>query len=360
MKYKIISVVGARPQFIKCAPVSKQLRKVFKEVIVHTGQHYDYKLSESFFKELEIPVPDYNLEVGSGRHVFQMANIMLKFDQIVEKENPDAIIVFGDTNSTAATAIVAAKNNIPLIHIEAGLREFTKFVPEEVNKLLTDAVADIYFSPTDTGVKNLSAEGKIKNVYNVGDVGIDLINNNLDKINSNSSILQKFNLEKGNYFFVTCHRAANTDDKEKLEKILSVFGELNVPVVFPMHPRTTSAVEKHNLGHLLQPEHIITMDPIGFWDTQTLLRNAKMAITDSGGIIKEAYFHKVPAVIIDTQSEWVETIEEGWNYLAGPDNEKILNRIRTYTTPNVHSNCLGDGTASKKIVEIIEKYLNDV
>ena len=356
---KLISIVGARPQFIKCAPVSKALRSDFNEIIIHTGQHYDYALSQSFFDELGIPEPKYNLEVGSGRHIFQMAHIMLKLDEIIHKEEPDAMVVYGDTNSTAASAIVAAKNNLPLIHVEAGLREFKKHVPEEVNKLLTDSVTDIYFSPTQTGVVNLKDEGKETNVYNVGDVGIDLIHQNIDKINEHIATFDRFSLKQKQYYFMTCHRAANTDDKQKLVQILSVLSELDRPVVFPIHPRTRKAIEKFSLEALVDYDHIHIIDPIGFWETQYLLRNSKMAITDSGGIIKEAYYHKVPAVIVDTQSEWIETIEEGWNFLAGPDKNAILNRINTFRAPTIHSNCLGDGQASEKIVKIIKEYLND-
>ena len=354
---KIVSVVGARPQFIKCAAVSPEIRKEFNEVLVHTGQHYDFKMSDSFFNELNIPVPDYNLGVGSDRHAVQMAKIMLAFDQVIEKEKPDAVIVYGDTNSTAATAIVASKENIPVIHIEAGLREFNKHVPEEINKLLTDSIAELYFSPTETGVTNLRKEGKTKNVFNYGDVGIDLIKRYETQIKNNADILKKYNLKKGQYYFVTFHRAANTDNVTKLRNIVEVLSSLDLPVLFPIHPRTQKAIQQNNLEALLQKENIHLIDPIGFIDTQTFLSNAKMTLTDSGGIIKEAYFHKIPGIILDTQSEWVETIDEGWNYLAGPDKQKIMNRIKNYKTPKIHTNCLGDGTSSIKIVQQIKKYL---
>ena len=355
---KIISIVGARPQFIKLSPVSKELRKNFEEIIIHTGQHYDYKLSESFFQELEIPTPKYNLEVGSGSHIYQMVTIMLKLETIFNDEKPDGVVVFGDTNSTSAAAIVSSKMNIPLFHVEAGLREFNKLAPEEINKLLTDSVTDIYFSPTDTGVTNLKNEGKIANVHNVGDVGIDLIFQNTDKINSADSVFKSLNLVKDNYYLFTCHRAANTDSKINLENILSALVELKKDVIFPIHPRTKKAIDKFNLGSYLDHKHIHVIEPVGFWEIQNLVKNSHITITDSGGLIKEAYYHRVRAVIVDLQTEWVETIDEGWNFIAGPTKENILKGINEYIKPTQYSNCLGDGTASVKIAQIIKEYLN--
>ncbi len=358
-KFKIITVVGARPQFIKAAPLSIALAKTenLNEILVHTGQHYDYALSQIFFDELGLPAPHHNLEVGSHRHAVQMGQILIKLDAIVEVEKPDLIVVFGDTNSTAAAAIVAAKNNIPLAHVEAGLREWNKTIPEEVNKLLTDAVTDLYFCPTETGVKNLAVQGITHNVFNTGDIGIDLIINHLDKIEARKSILNELDIEVGNYFFMTCHRAANTDDPEKLRQILSIFQHLDTPSVLPLHPRTRAAIERNGLSFLLENKHLRVIEPIGFWDTQALIRHAKMVLTDSGGVIKEAYFHRVPCLILETKIEWVEAVAEGWSVLVGSQTSEILKHIHHFDTPSVFSSFLGNGTAAAQIVSVMSDYL---
>ena len=360
MIYKILTIVGARPHFIKAVAVSDTIQneQSLNEIIVHTGQHYDYKMSQSFFDELGLPIPKYNLEVGSGRPAWQMGQIIIKLDEVVERENPDLMIVYGDTNSTAAAAITAAKNNIPLAHIEAGLREHCKQVPEEINKLVTDAVSDLYFCPTPTGVKNLKKEGITKNVFHVGDVGIDLIHQGGEKLSGAEKLLNAHKIKPKEYFFITCHRAANTDDVGKLSEILSILPELNADVIFSIHPRTRRAIDKFSLNKYLDFPNIKTVTPLGFWETQMFIKNAKMILTDSGGIIKEAYYHRVPAVILDTQSEWIETIEEGWNYLAGPNKQKVLSRIKSFQLPEVHSGCLGNGNAASQIIKHILAYLN--
>ena len=329
-----------------------------EHIIVHTGQHYDTNLSDIFFQDLGIPMPNYHLGVGSLRHASQMGQIMIQLDQILEKEQPDMVLVFGDTNSTAAAAITAAKNNIPIAHIEAGLREWNKQIPEEINKLLTDAVTDLYFCPTETGVKNLASQGIIKGVFNVGDIGIDLIFNNEKRINA---VINKLNIEiQKPYFFVTCHRAANTDNVENLKEILSTFQEIQENIIFPLHPRTRKVIERENLSHFLEQPNIKVIEPIGFWETQFLIKNAKMCLTDSGGVIKEAYFHRVPAIIIDAQTEWIETVQEGWNIVTGANKTKILDAIKHWQRPTIHTQALGNGTAARKIIEIIQKYFYSI
>ncbi len=380
--YKILTVVGARPQFIKAAPLSKAIAasENLVEVLVHTGQHYDYELSQQFFDELGLPTPRYNLEIGSGRHAFQMGQILIKLDAVLEKEKPDMVVVFGDTNSTSAAAITAAKNNIPLAHVEAGLREWNKRIPEEINKLLTDSVTDLYFCPTPTSVENLKKQGITEGVYLVGDIGIDLIANNLDRIEKNKAALfdrlnqppapegsqatinyqspiTNHEITEGGYFFMTCHRASNTDDVGKLKQILSIFDDIKEPIIFPIHPRTRATIEKHGLQHLLEKPHVQVIEPIGFWDTQTLIRHAKMVLTDSGGVIKEAYFHKVRCCILDNQIEWIEAVNEGWSKITGANRLKIIDTIKTFELPTVFSGFLGDGTAAQQIVFIINSYL---
>jgi UDP-N-acetylglucosamine 2-epimerase len=357
---KVISIVGARPQFIKLAPLCDEIRKHkdIEHIVINSGQHYDYQMSKQFFDELNILTPKYNLEVGSGSHLYQMGNILLKLDVIFDEENPDIVIVFGDTNTTSAAAIASAKKNIPLVHVEAGLREFNKKVPEEINKLLTDAVSDLYFSPTETGVGNLKNAGVVKNVFNVGDIGIDLLFNfrkNIEIIEP--QILTKYSLQKSEYVFMTCHRAANTDSLENISGILNAVKNISSKVIFPIHPRTKQAIANFNIDITVIP-NLLIVEPVGFFETQVLIKNAKFCLTDSGGVIKEAYFYKVQAIIIDTQTEWVETVNEGWNQLVGPKEEEILKAVsNTEVKPTQHSNALGNGTASTKIISIVKEYL---
>ena len=354
---KIISIVGARPQFIKCAALSKHIRKCFNEIIIHTGQHYDYELSKSFFDELGIPEPDYNLEIGSGKPAWQIANMMIKLEEIFEKEKPDCVIVFGDTNSTAAATIAAVKNNIKVAHVEAGLREFDKSIPEETNKLITDALCDFYFCPTPTAVSILKSMGITEHVYNVGDVMIDIIEENIERIKSDKSVLSKYDVVEKEYAFVTCHRAANTDNVENLKQILIALNKIKLNLIFTLHPRTKKIIEQNKLQYLLNSPHILVVNPLGYFDTQTLIHHAKYVITDSGGVTKEAYYHKVQGILIDKQTEWVETINEGWNFQAGPNADKILENITMLGTPKAQSNCLGNGDAAKQIASILTEVL---
>lgn len=372
-KYKILTVVGARPQFIKAAPLSKAIAESenLAEVLVHTGQHYDYALSQQFFDELGLPTPQYNLEIGSGRHAYQMGQILIKLDAVLEHEKPDLVVVFGDTNSTAAAAITAAKNNIPLAHVEAGLREWNKRIPEEINKLLTDSVTDLYFCPTQTGVDNLRKHGITEGVHLVGDIGIDLITNNLDKIIENKTLLfnrlnqslnlnSQFSIIEGGYYFMTCHRANNTDNVEQLKQILSIFEEIKEPIIFPIHPRTRATIEKNNLQHYLDKPHVKVLEPIGFWDTQVLIRYAKMVLTDSGGVVKEAYYHKVRCCILDNQIEWIEAVNEGWSKITGANRLNILEGINSFESPTTpQSHFLGEGIAARRISAIIDGFLSE-
>jgi UDP-GlcNAc3NAcA epimerase len=357
--YKLLTVVGARPQFIKAAPLSKAIAEhpFLEEIMVHSGQHYDNNLSNIFFEELGLPTPKYLMEVGSSSPATQFAHIILKLDSILQIEKPDMVIVFGDTNTTSAAAVTAAKNNLPIAHVEAGLREWNKTIPEEINKLLTDAVTDLYFCPTLTGVKNLKNANITKNVFLTGDIGLDLLVNNKEKIADNRQILDKLGIKPNDYFFFTCHRASNTDNPERLKAILDIFKVIEKPVIFPIHPRTKARIEQFGFTHLLQMPIVKVVEPLGFWDTQTLIHFAEKVLTDSGGIVKEAYFHKTPCIIMDNQIEWVEAVEEGWCSLTGANTEQILNKLRHFDTPSVQSAFLGDGTAAKKIVEAIMGFL---
>lgn len=350
---KLLSIVGARPQFIKLAAMHRAIseNKQLLHIIVHSGQHYDHGLSGQFFAELDIPVPNYNIGIGSGHHNIQMAKCIIGVDEILEKENPDIVIVYGDTNTTSAAAIATAKRCIPLAHVEAGLREWDKSIPEEVNKLITDALADLYFTPTKTGKLNLANEGKTDNVFITGDISLDLLYQ--PKF---TKILDFLKLQPNEYIFVTCHRAANTDNKKNLEEIVNAINELKEESIFAIHPRTCAAMQKFDLK--VDNPNVTMKADLGFWDAQTLIKNARFVLTDSGGVIKEAYFHKVPAVILDTQTEWVETVEEGWNTVVGPNADMILRIISEWKRPMKHTNCLGDGNAGEKMVREILKFLN--
>lgn len=358
VKKKILTVVGARPQFIKCAALSKEVRKYFTEIIVHTGQHYDKNLSEDFFTELNIPSPDYNLNAITENGILQIADIMVKLNKVVLDEKPDCIIVFGDTNSTAAASIVAAKNQIKLAHVEAGMREFDKSIPEETNKLITDILADYYFCATPTALKWLSEMGITHNVFHTGDIMIDLIEFFRQNIESNNSILNRFRLHQKQYIFATCHRAANTESKINLKEILKGFSQINAPIVLPLHPRTKKAIEHFELSEQLSSKNIIVCEPLGYVDTQTLIMNAQMVITDSGGVTKECYYHKVPGILTDTQTEWIETVNEGWNVQAGPVAHKIVSAFNNCKIPKEQHNVLGKGDASKKIAAHLNALLN--
>lgn len=354
---KILTIVGARPQFIKCAALSKEIRKYFNEVIVHTGQHYDKNLSEDFFEELNIPAPDYNLNAISENGVLQIADIMVKLNSVVINEKPDCIIVFGDTNSTAAASIVAAKNQIKLAHVEAGMREFDKSIPEETNKLITDILADYYFCATPTAVKWLSEMGINNHVYHTGDIMIDLIEYFRTEIESNKAILNRFQLKEKQYVFATCHRAANTENRHNLEEILKAFSQINVPIILPLHPRTKKAIEHFGLADYLLSKNIIVCEPLGYVDTQSLIMHAQMVITDSGGVTKECYYHKVPGILTDKQTEWVETVNEGWNIQAGPMAQNIINAYINHKAPKSQQSTLGKGDAAIKTAMHLKELL---
>ncbi|WML46861.1 UDP-N-acetylglucosamine 2-epimerase (non-hydrolyzing) [Neobacillus sp. PS3-34] len=350
---KIITVLGARPQFIKAAPVSRVLRENHTELIVHTGQHYDANMSDIFFEELNIPKPDYHLAVGSGNHGKQTGEMLQKIEEIVLKEEPDYLMVYGDTNSTLAGALVAAKLHVPVIHIEAGLRSFNKKMPEEVNRIMTDHVSEYLFCPTDTAIHNLENENITHNVFNIGDVMYDAVLYNRELAEEKSEILAANELEKKGFHLITIHRAENTDDLQNMKNILEAFSKVETVKVWPMHPRTKHKLASYGLDLDAVP-NLKVIDPVGYLDMLTLVSNAQKIITDSGGVQKEAYFMQVPCVTIREQTEWVETLEEDANILVGTSVEKILDAINKNVNPSYKA-VFGDGKASEKIVQIIEK-----
>ena len=338
---KIASIVGARPQFIKCAPLSRELRKSHQEVIIHTGQHYDYEMDKVFFDELEIPQPDYNLRVGSGTHGYQTGEMLKKIEAVLIQEKPDLVLVYGDTNSTLAGALSAAKLQVKIGHIEAGMRSFDKSMPEEVNRVLTDHCSTYLFCPTRTAVDNLKREDIVKGVHLTGDVMVDaLLYNRI--IAERSQILDTLNLENKQYLVATVHRASNTDDRHNLESIVDAFCKLDEKIVFPLHPRTRKSLKRFGLYNRLKRKVKLT-EPLGYLDFLHLLNYAKKVLTDSGGIQKEAYILKVPCVTLRDNTEWVETVEKGWNVLVGVDKARILKMAKEFEPDREQRNIFGQG-----------------
>ena len=369
---KIVTIVGARPQFIKCAPVSRALREEHEEILVHTGQHYDANMSDVFFTELSIPAPDYNLGIGSGPQGEQTGRMLAEIEIVLEKERPDMVLVYGDTNSTLAGALAAAKLHIPVAHVEAGLRSFDRSMPEEINRIVTDHVSDLLFCPTQTAVDNLAAEGVTKGVHLTGDVMVDALLYNTDIAEKSSTILDNLGLDEGQYYVATVHRASNTDTEENLKSIIEAFGKISGqdgdrgggpdgdrgggPIVFPAHPRTVKYLKEYGLfDHL--PRNICLTEPLPYLDMLHLMRHAKMILTDSGGVQKEAYILKVPCVTLRENTEWVETLEGGWNVLVGSDKEKIVKAVYDVgCRKGEPGKRFGDGNAAKRIVDALSLF----
>jgi len=350
---KTASIIGARPNFIKAALVSREIRKRFKEVLIHTGQHYDYEMDKIFFQELNIPEPDYHLGVGSGSHGYQTGEMLKRIEEVLIKEKPDIVLVYGDTNSTLAGALAAVKLHIKVGHIEAGLRSFDKRMPEEINRVLTDHCSDMLFCPTQTAMNNLRNEGIINGVYLTGDVMVDTLRENIVIAERNSKILDKLGLKPMSYYLATVHRAENTDDFNRLRNIVDAFYEIE-NLVFPCHPRTEKCLKKFGLWDELSTVKIIK--PIGYFDMLVLEKNANKILTDSGGVQKEAYILKTPCITLRENTEWVETVEDGWNVLVGTDREKIIKKANDFEPKGEQRNVFGDGKASKRIIEIIIEY----
>ena len=348
---KILTVVGARPQFVKAAAVSRVLRENHTEVLVHTGQHYDERMSEVFFRELGIPEPDYNLEVGSAGHSVQTGEMLIRMEPIFEQEKPDWVLVYGDTNSTLAGALVASKLHIPVAHVEAGLRSFNREMPEEINRVLTDHVSKLLFCPAQKAVENLKLEGVTSGVHVVGDVMYDAVLRHSDAAEKKSSILKSLDLRPKHYLLATVHRASNVDDTSKLLNILETFSMTGETVVFPVHPRTRKAIE--TAGYKVG-ENIKLIEPVGYLDMLWLEKNARMILTDSGGVQKEAYWFATPCVTLREETEWVETVESGWNVVVGIERERILNAVHKFSVPASRPNLFGDGDAAQKIVCLLE------
>jgi len=370
---KIVTIVGARPQFIKAAAVTRaihrahQRKRRIKEVLVHTGQHYDTMMDKVFFEELNLPKPDYHLGVGSGSHGKQTGMMLERIESVLEKEKPEAVMVYGDTNSTLAGALVAAKLNFPIAHVEAGLRSYNRTMPEEMNRILTDHLSTFLFCPTGQAVRNLLKEGikdeRARFVKNVGDVMYDSILYYLRLAEKKSTILQDLSLvnpqssiRNPRYYLVTLHRAENTDYPKRLKSILAALNEIgrSHPVIFPLHPRTKKRMEIHFA--FTKFKNIKFIEPVSYLDMLKLEKNAKAILTDSGGVQKEAYWLKVPCLTLRGETEWVETVKSGWNELVGTETKNIfqgVNDLEKRRPSRKEKKIFGEGRASEKIVQIL-------
>jgi UDP-N-acetylglucosamine 2-epimerase len=357
---KVVDVVGARPQFIKLAPILKAVERhnqqypnrPIQEILVHTGQHYDYEMSQVFFDELGLKSPDYHLGVGSGSHGYQTGEMLKRIEEVLLKEKPDLVMVYGDTNTTLAGALAAAKLHIPVAHVEAGLRSFNKKMPEEINRVLTDYLSDFLFCPTQTAVENLRREGVEKGVYLVGDVMYDAVLLYLDLAERKSEIMGRLGLEPKSYALATVHRAENTDQPERLRAIfegLERVAKEGLSVILPLHPRTRKQLNALSI----HPKEVQVLDPVSYLDMLVLEKNARVILTDSGGVQKEAFFFRVPCVTLREETEWVETVETGWNTLVDCDPERIV-QATLEARPGIESVWpYGDGQAAEKIVSAI-------
>ncbi len=352
---KIISIIGARPQFIKAAPVSRALRQHHTEILVHTGQHYDDNMSAVFFDELDIPLPNYNLGVGSGPHGAQTGAMLASIEQVLQAEKPDGVLIYGDTNSTLAGALAAAKLHVKVAHVEAGLRSFNRAMPEEINRIVADHVADLLLCPSQTAVDNLAAEGITRGVHLVGDVMADALAFAAERAETHTTILADLGLTEKSYLLATVHRAENTDDETRLRNILAAFAELDEPIIFPAHPRTRKRIEAFNLKSNIQNLKLI--EPVGYLDMVMLEQSARTILTDSGGVQKEAYWLGVPCVTLRDETEWVETVSAGWNVLAGADTVRIVQAARTFAPPEARPALYGDGQAAGRCVDFIGKEI---
>jgi UDP-N-acetylglucosamine 2-epimerase len=348
---KVLTIVGARPQFIKAAAVSKELRKRHKEILLHTGQHYDYEMSGVFFEGLEMPQPNINLDVRSGSHASQTGSMLKGIEDALNNERPDYLLVYGDTNSTLAGALAAAKLSVPVVHIEAGLRSFNRRMPEEINRVVSDHLSELLLCPSDTAVQNLATEGITRNVHQVGDVMLDVLDWAKQRIlEQPSKILRQLDVQGGSYLLATVHRSENTDDISKLSGILKAFNSLKEPVIFPVHPRSRKVLQQAGLK--INP-NIRLIEPLGYLDMIALARSARLVMTDSGGLQKEAYWLKVPCITLREETEWVETVDAGWNILVGSDSGKILDAVRSFTPNGTHPKLYGDGFAAARCVELL-------
>jgi UDP-N-acetylglucosamine 2-epimerase len=380
---KVLSIVGARPQFIKAAVVSRQLRASgFDEILLHSGQHYDFNMSEVFFRELELPAPSHYLGIGSGPHGEQTGKMLGAVETVLLEAKPDAVVIYGDTNTTLAGALAPVKLHVPVAHVEAGLRSYNRRMPEEINRIVADHCADVLFCPTEAAVKNLRAEGFVnvvaegtllaetaepsvsgeRLVVNVGDVMLDVARRAKDALGARHGgrerVLERYALEPGGYVLATIHRASNTDGAARLREILDAMNRMGQRVFFPVHPRTRKAMERFGL---LDVAAAVTLaEPVSYLEMVALESQARLILTDSGGVQKEAYFYGVPCVVAREETEWTELVEIGWNRVAGTTTEGIIAAAEGLLAENLASkpriDLYGDGHAAERIVRVLRRY----
>ncbi len=347
---KTIHIVGARPQFVKAAMVSRAWGDQGEEYFLHTGQHYSENMSQLFFVELDLPKPSINLGIGGGSHAEQTSGMLLGIDRYLEQVQPDWVIVYGDTNSTLAGALAAAKREIPIAHVEAGLRSYNRSMPEEINRVISDHLSALLFCPTDQAVENLKKEGIVEGVHQVGDVMADALFVFAEIAKQKSTVLDDLKLESGGYALVTVHRSGNVDDRHNLSEIMDGLAHIDLPLVFPMHPRTQKMMAEFGLE---VPANLRVIEPVGYLDMLMLEANANCILTDSGGIQKEAYLLGVRCITLRDETEWVETVTAGWNCLTGAHSAAIQAQFDDFHPHNERPQIYGDGHAADKIINIL-------
>lgn len=351
---KIISIVGARPQFVKLGPLSKEIEKYFTEIIVHTGQHYDYNMSSSFFKELNIKEPNYFLNVGSGSHAAQTAAMLVKLEEVLLKEKPELIIIYGDTNSTLAGALTGVKLGIRIVHVEAGLRSFNKTMPEEINRIIADHTSDFLFAPTLTAINNLRAEGLINKSYFTGDIMVDSVNYSLKIALDKSNIIAELELQELPYYLLTLHRPYNVDMPENLENIFENLSLISNTIIFPIHPRTRAIIAENKIK---TPKNFKIIEPLGYFDFLKLQFYSSKIITDSGGVQKEAYILRKPCITLRTETEWVETVEQGFNLLINHKEGSFSKLIEDFEPKFKGENDIFGQNVAFKMSELLTKII---
>ncbi|RPH30773.1 MAG: UDP-N-acetylglucosamine 2-epimerase (non-hydrolyzing) [Bacteroidales bacterium] len=351
---KVITIVGARPQFIKLGSFSRELRKFHTELIIHTGQHFDSEMSDLFFRDLEIPQPDFNLNINGGTHGQQTSQMISSIETILIKEQPQLVVVFGDTNSTLAGALATVKLGIPCLHVEAGLRSFNRSMPEEINRVVADHTSDYLFAPTQTAMINMEKEGLSSKAFLTGDIMVDSLSWGSEKAKS-SMIMESLGLHNQHFSLLTLHRPYNVDDPLTLSTILSKLIDLRGTVVFPIHPRTKSIVEKNGITI---PSNFVLTKPLGYLDFIKLQEASTRIITDSGGIQKEAFLLKKPCITLRSETEWVETVAEGWNLLLDVFSPNLIGRIESFNPTHKAKQVFGLNVTKKMISIINNQFIN--
>jgi UDP-GlcNAc3NAcA epimerase len=347
---KVATVVGARPQLVKAAAVSRVLRQHHAEILIHTGQHYDRGMSEVFFADLQIDPPAVNLGVGSGSHGEQNGAMLAAIERVLVAERPDWVLVYGDTNSTLAGALAASKLRLPIAHVEAGLRSFNRAMPEETNRVVADHIADLLLCPSRTAVDNLAAEGIRNGVHLIGDVMLDALLFALNRARTQSDVVARLGLTDHHYVVATVHRAENTDDPSRLASVLGALEQSPDPVVLPVHPRTRKVMEQTDP---CAGGRILLTDPLGYLDMVRLASTARLIVTDSGGLQKEAYWLGVPCVTVRDETEWVETVTAGWNRVVGTDRAQIIAALESFTPPRERPAIYGEARAAERCVALL-------